>query len=517
MVDDATKGKDRNDNGVGQKPAPFGKKHLLAIGISNYADATGVFKPLQYPAQDAKNLCRVLNDQYTFDTVRTMFDAECSESNIKEKVKAYLKDAEIKLTKDDGLVVLFSGHGAVEYDIPYWVAHDGGQVSISGLLDLLIACSKACRQVLLIVDCCFSGTAPEIAQLKTVFANLEKNESSLYIVTAGNKYEKVPDKSIFMEALLSLLSFKNFENFNELVGAVQKKLADKYSVTPFESQNKIAQPFILQRPDKAGYELKEAFYEFNYSNQVPNIKGVCLFNLLYLRGTRESGHHFFTQRYFKSNGLERLAEQSKDPVFITFGNHAQDPDYTIWKKLAPQIGLNVKDAAAFNENVLAQLKKNRSYVWIAKVDNNCDNETLEEALADFWKQMNGFFLNIGKAEKATLRQKIFFFIWDRRGDNDEEVNKNVWSEPYDDEFAKPLHPPPIEPVEKGPLVNWYNSINNNENDYSNLKQEQAFTRENILGANLPCTVDDAVYHLASVFNREEIYNSLINQEIIWPH
>lgn len=515
MANETTRGLDTSDTGAGQEPAPVGKRHLLVIGISKYKTGSG-FSDLVYPEKDAENFSRLLFKEYGFDHVKRLVNDECTTNGIVQCIVEYKKS----LGKDDYLVVLFSGHGAIKDQIGYWIAHDANQtlelnLEIDKVLKLLIGC---CKQVLLIVDCCFSGAAVEQAYLDAVYNKVKLETTKFSVVTSGNIYQKVPDKSLFMEALLEMLSTKTILNLEQLVGDLKVAIGNQCgtTITSFISNDQSGLPFILQRKDQASFELKEAFYELNYTKQTTHIKGIRLFNLVYLRGTNESGHHFFTQRYFMENGFERLREFFHAPEFITFGKEAQNPEYSIWSKIGSQMGYPTADPKSIINRIFRELES-KSWVWIAKVDNNCDNDSLETALMDFWKQMNEYILSVDRAYKSSLQHKMFFFIWDRRGDAEEAIPKSLWSGPYDVEFVKPFHLPPIEPLEVNPdLLDWYHDIINSHKKYNYLRKEQAFTTDNIRSVHPPLTIANVICQIAKVCKRQEVYDLLFKQETLWP-
>ena len=342
------------DAGKGQPAYAIGNKYLLAIGIDEY-DAVSPFKPLQYPSKDATELAAVLKDEYGFDekNVTTVFNKDAAEKKIRNKI------IELKqlLKPEDNLVVFFAGHGAAKDKNGYWIAYDAEanielNLSVSVILDLLIGC---CSQVLLIVDCCFSGATTDKAYPKTVFAGLDVINSKFSVITSGNKFEKVPDKSVFMETFLDILKTKNVSSLEGLIGDIKAGLDEKKSattITSYSSNDQQGLPFILQRKDSVAFELTNSFFELNYTDQIsPKLKGIRLFNLIYLRGTKESGHHIFTHRYFKEAGKNSVTMFNYIPYIISFGRDSQSPDYSLWKHLAKIFGfytIKIKDTKKNN-------------------------------------------------------------------------------------------------------------------------------------------------------------------------
>jgi hypothetical protein len=180
------------------------------------------------------------------------------------------------------------------------------------------------------------------------------------------------------------------------------------------------------------------------------------------------------------------------------------------------MGYPATDPKGLLNKIFRELES-KSWVWIAKVDQNCDNDSLETALVDFWKQMNEYILSVSQDYKLSLQHKIFFFIWDRRGDAEEEIPKSLWSDPYDYEFVKPFHLPPIEPLEINPdLLDWYFHITSKQDKYKYLKREQTFTKDNIRSIHPPLTIANVICQIAKVCKRQEVYDLLFKQETLWP-
>ncbi|GEM86033.1 DEAD/DEAH box helicase [Meiothermus granaticius] len=126
------------------------------IGIDRYADAD--ISDLTGAAQDARALWALFSDNVPDIDARLLIDEKASLVNIEEILERTLLEA----APDDTVILSFSGHGS---DTHHLVPHDamfadvpGSCLPMSRLAELFRSCQA--KQLLLILDCCFSGGAP---------------------------------------------------------------------------------------------------------------------------------------------------------------------------------------------------------------------------------------------------------------------------------------------------------------------------------------------------------------------
>lgn len=132
-----------------------GTFHLLVIGIDEYEH----WPKLQTAVNDAKAVASVLSDQYGFDAVHTLYNAQAARSKIMRTLKNLIGE----LDSHDSLLIFYSGHGHFDE-----VTKSGAWIPVDAKLDddsawidnakikSYIRVMKA-RHVLLISDSCFSG------------------------------------------------------------------------------------------------------------------------------------------------------------------------------------------------------------------------------------------------------------------------------------------------------------------------------------------------------------------------
>ena len=129
-----------------------GRYHALVIGNNGYRNVP----QLRTSVNDAKEVAKTLQTQYGYQVTLL------TDSTGYELLRA-LDDLRGKLTKEDNLLIYYTGHGkkdesgkgywlpvdAVASDRNSWIANE----KITALLDAM-----AVRQLLLVADYCYSGT-----------------------------------------------------------------------------------------------------------------------------------------------------------------------------------------------------------------------------------------------------------------------------------------------------------------------------------------------------------------------
>ena len=138
-------------------PAPrgvsFGRYHALVIGNNDYR----VLPKLETAANDAKEVARVLRDQYGFD-VTLLVDANRYET------LAALNALRERLTEDDNLLIYYAGHGELDRKNQRgnWLPIDAEPNSsanwISNITITDILNAMTVKQLLVVADSCYSGT-----------------------------------------------------------------------------------------------------------------------------------------------------------------------------------------------------------------------------------------------------------------------------------------------------------------------------------------------------------------------
>lgn len=228
-----------------QSPSEWGFKgenYLLIIGIDKYQH----WKPLHNAVKDVKDISRLLTERYQFDSdrVMTLFDEEATEDNIRRKLLEIKKT----ITKEDNLVVFFSGHGFYDMDLDegYWVPANARKDSPSDYISnsdvLKWIRSIKTHHTLIVVDSCFSGTLVNQSRSEV----LSEKYPSCRIFASGRK-ELVDDgqpgtNSPFAKAILSRLSYNTDRvlRASELIQNVTKSVESQAGQAPIEGRIKDA-------------------------------------------------------------------------------------------------------------------------------------------------------------------------------------------------------------------------------------------------------------------------------------
>ncbi len=228
-----------------------GKNYCLFIAIDKYKNGLTELDNCVY---DAKKISSILVNKYQFELIggSPLFNENATRDNILSAIRSLRG----QVTKDDNLIIYFSGHGENIDDIGYWLPFgakkgvDSGFVSSSDLTDRLK--SVGCHHMLLVVDACFSGsiflkTKSSISNRKDEkrpsrngFSSCHSREYAL----DGNEEENSP----FAKNLLAELE-KN--NGPLSVSKLANSVSDAVRLETKERQNPIFRPLDV-RGDELG-------------------------------------------------------------------------------------------------------------------------------------------------------------------------------------------------------------------------------------------------------------------------
>ena len=245
-----------------------GKYVALVIGINSYS---GYWPQLKNAVNDAEGVVEVLKNSYIFNNIYTLIDKQATRKNILDKLDWLSRN----LTKDDNLLIFYSGHGQYNKILNkgFWVPVDASSNSVADYIsnsDLKTFIGGIpSKHTLLITDACFAGDIFRGAQTETIPFdpnNMERyyrevyNKQSRDALTSGG-LEEVMDNgknnhSIFTYYLIKTLH----ENQNKYMDATQLYNDFKIAVANNSDQTPILQAlrdtndeggqFIFIRKDK---------------------------------------------------------------------------------------------------------------------------------------------------------------------------------------------------------------------------------------------------------------------------
>lgn len=90
-----------------------GKNYFLGIGINDY---TSGLSALNNAVRDVERVGQILEEKYDFDILTILTNAEATRSEILKQLRALQN-----LSKDDSLLIYYSGHGYKATEDAYWV------------------------------------------------------------------------------------------------------------------------------------------------------------------------------------------------------------------------------------------------------------------------------------------------------------------------------------------------------------------------------------------------------------
>jgi formylglycine-generating enzyme len=141
-------------------PSLYSKSWALVIGINDYGSQ---FPRLFNARNDAAAMADLLQKEYEFDHVITLYDTEATYSAIVEWLRDRLPK---QVDANDRLVIFFAGHGTTRTSMSgrmrgYLIPQDAKAEQYHTYIDMTEV-SDACgfiraKHIFLILDCCFSG------------------------------------------------------------------------------------------------------------------------------------------------------------------------------------------------------------------------------------------------------------------------------------------------------------------------------------------------------------------------
>ncbi len=207
--------------------------HLLCIGINKYSNG---IVTLNNAVRDAKAFEKILKDKYDITNNITLYDEAATLDGI---INAF-DNLRTKITKEDNLIIYFSGHGDLVNNRGYWIPVDAvadkrrTYLSNHEIKDLLF--DLAAHHVLVIADACFSGAL--LQKGRSMEVSRYYTMPSRWVMTSG-QIEVVPDglpgyHSPFAKSLLTQLEYnsKPYLSLSELWVNMREGIITNSGQTP---------------------------------------------------------------------------------------------------------------------------------------------------------------------------------------------------------------------------------------------------------------------------------------------
>ncbi len=219
-----------------------GQNYLLTIGIDKYEH----WKSLNNAVKDIEDVTNLLISKYQFepDHVISLTNKDATEDGIRKTIIGLKK----KITKEDNLILYYSGHGWFDEDIEegYWVPSNARKntcadyISNADVLKWIKAIKT--HHTLIIIDSCFSGSL--VSQSRSDVLS-EKYPSCR--VFASGRQELVEDgtpgdNSPFAKAIIHQLSRNVNQVFraSDMIGHVTQYVESEANQSPVEGRIKDA-------------------------------------------------------------------------------------------------------------------------------------------------------------------------------------------------------------------------------------------------------------------------------------
>jgi hypothetical protein len=150
-----------------------GRYYGLFIGIDNYSEA---WTPLKNAVNDARELERLIQDNYRFDVVKSLYNDQATRVNIINALEWLVSTVK----ENDNVLIYYSGHGDFKKELNkgYWVPADAKSKSTSQFISnseiQTFLAGIPSKHTLLISDACFSGDIFRGTVTEIPFENTEK-------------------------------------------------------------------------------------------------------------------------------------------------------------------------------------------------------------------------------------------------------------------------------------------------------------------------------------------------------
>jgi hypothetical protein len=195
----------------------YSSQRALVIGIQHYANPQ---YDLSYARHDAEAVAEVLQGEFGFESVWTLYDHQATRQNI---IRSFEQDLQAT-DENDGLLIFFAGHGitvtsAIGNDEGYLVPHDGNfnprqpnaNLSLTRIRDEYLSMIPA-KHIFLIVDACYGGLAvrdvgavkiPDAIDDPALIGWTRSDRKVRQILAAGTKDQRVLDGGLYGHSIFT--------------------------------------------------------------------------------------------------------------------------------------------------------------------------------------------------------------------------------------------------------------------------------------------------------------------------
>ena len=398
----------RNEEPNALKPA---KNYYLFVVAVDYYEKNKDDKPnhptLNNPVRDADNLISLLTEKYVFSKPLNSGDlrVQDKENYGKEEKEIFIYD-DLKLTcfynqnakkkniithfkkifntmdENDAFLFYFSGHGSnvnkTGYILPFDAQKDEderlGWVSYDDLYQYINTAPKRCRDVLFILDCCYSGAI----NYKTPNLPLQE-QLSRYVMTSCNYNQEALDGlkdikgSPFSVALLNVLTKPKYPTFviSNILEDIRNAFKFQIERVNIDFQQEITYKelpvdfigdgefvFALKEQDKPPLSHLTDTFEthLDFKEQKGKLEDAfnpnnAHFNIIATCGNSANGQKLLTKILFKMLAAQ-IPENAPKPYIVDIGsNFSGDIIWHIAKSIMGNRGHETPANAPFSDTI----------------------------------------------------------------------------------------------------------------------------------------------------------------------
>ena len=272
----------------------FNKSHALIIGINEIAANNSPVEKLTNAVNDAKAIQTMLESSCEFPSQNITF-LENNEAT-KDKIGEAVQNFSDKIKENDRFLLFFAGHAKTResharvekqgYLIPYdakWNNITPKWNTLYPIDELVreVVDNISAKQILFLLDCCFSGIAGKPGTFSYSGMNKENmieaaSRQSVQIFTASSKDEKIldsgsnTDHSMFTQVIIDVVTEIHPIEYPEQFLSASKlasKVTDKVLFESLGLRNRQSPQFYRrQPPDDNGEYVLKTFPASEYSS-----------------------------------------------------------------------------------------------------------------------------------------------------------------------------------------------------------------------------------------------------------
>jgi hypothetical protein len=183
----------------------------IFIGVGNYDDPR--LQKLTYPTREVEILKKKLVADWNFESKNVFVRKDIS----RDRFMAFMDSLSTVVTANDNLIFYMSSHGALTNDQNFYFQFTDAKFNEEDTwMPAWLVVNKIneklkCRKILMLADACFSGSLIDLMSFRgngipsKESIEVFQRHPSAEVITAGDRYTRLPDRSEFFAALVQTL------------------------------------------------------------------------------------------------------------------------------------------------------------------------------------------------------------------------------------------------------------------------------------------------------------------------